>query len=79
VDIVKKYNVDGIYHLASLLSATSEQLPGLAWDLNLVSLKHVLEIAKEFNIKKVHTIVCEAFHLRIKYLRLNFLDLKVLE
>jgi len=55
IEIVKKYSIDTIYHLASLLSATSEKLPDLAWDLNLVSLKHILEISKDFKIKKVRT------------------------
>lgn len=29
--VVKKYKVDTLYHLAALLSATSEAKPALAW------------------------------------------------
>lgn len=38
-EIVKQYKVDEIYHLASLLSATSEHNPDLAWHVNVNSLK----------------------------------------
>ena len=51
--IVEKYDVDTIYHLAAVLSATGEQNPQLAWKVNMGSLYNVLEIAKEHNIFKV--------------------------
>lgn len=43
--IVKKYQVDTIYHLAALLSATAEHNPKLAWDVNMQGLINVLDIA----------------------------------
>ena len=45
--LVDNYKIDTIYHLAALLSATAEQKPQLAWDLNMSSLTAVLEVARE--------------------------------
>src|SRR4030067_1281401 len=52
-DVVNKYDVDTIYHLAAVLSATGEQNPQLAWNLNMGSLYNVLEIAREQGIARV--------------------------
>ncbi|NQX92443.1 MAG: NAD-dependent epimerase/dehydratase family protein [Flavobacteriales bacterium] len=52
-DIVKKYKIELIYHLAAMLSATGEQKPEMAWDLNMNGLFHVLDLAKEGHIKRV--------------------------
>lgn len=51
---VKKHNVDEIYLLAAMLSATAEQFPDKAWDLNMSSLFAVLDLAKEKIIRKVY-------------------------
>lgn len=45
--IAKKHKVDTIIHLAALLSATSEQKPLLAWNLNMGGLVNALEAARE--------------------------------
>ena len=52
--IVKKYKVTQIYLLAAMLSATAEQHPKKAWDLNMNSLLAVLNLAKEKHIKQVY-------------------------
>jgi nucleoside-diphosphate-sugar epimerase len=52
--IVKKHGITQIYHLAALLSATGEQNPAFAWKLNMESLFHVLDLAKEKHISKVY-------------------------
>lgn len=44
--IVEQYDIDTIYHLASLLSAKGEQNPDLAWEVNMDGLRHVLELAR---------------------------------
>jgi nucleoside-diphosphate-sugar epimerase len=41
------YEVDVIYHLASLLSATGEQDPDRAWDVNMNGLRNVLALARD--------------------------------
>lgn len=52
-DIIQKHQITVIYHLASLLSATGEQNPDLAWQINLNGLKTVLDSAVANNIKQV--------------------------
>jgi nucleoside-diphosphate-sugar epimerase len=52
--IVKKYEVSQVYLLAALLSATAEQKPMFAWKLNMESLFHVLELAREGHISKIY-------------------------
>ncbi|HXW60696.1 MAG TPA: NAD-dependent epimerase/dehydratase family protein, partial [Myxococcota bacterium] len=53
-EIVRKYEIQQIYLLAALLSATAEQYPKLGWKLNMESLFHVLDLAKDKVIKKVY-------------------------
>ncbi|WP_044404921.1 NAD-dependent epimerase/dehydratase family protein [Lacinutrix sp. Hel_I_90] len=50
---VEKHNIDTIYLMAAMLSATGEKYPMKAWDLNMTSLFHVLDLAKAKFIKKV--------------------------
>lgn len=47
--IVKKHEINVIYHLAAILSAKGEQNPTMAWGLNMTSLLNVLNLAKEDN------------------------------
>lgn len=47
-DIIKKYNIDSIFNLVALLSATGEKNPKLAWDINMGALLNSLELAREF-------------------------------
>ncbi|MGD0496492.1 MAG: L-threonine 3-dehydrogenase [Candidatus Bathyarchaeia archaeon] len=51
--VVKKYGVDTVYHLAAVLSATGEQNPQAAWNLNMGGLYNVLEIAREHGLTRV--------------------------
>ncbi|KAA0130705.1 NAD-dependent epimerase/dehydratase family protein [Chryseobacterium sp. SN22] len=51
--IVKDYEITTVYHLASLLSGTSEKQPVFAWKLNLEPLLHFCEMAKEGLIRKI--------------------------
>ena len=50
---VLKHNVETIYLMAAMLSATGEKYPEKAWDLNMSSLFNVLNLAKENTVKKV--------------------------
>ena len=47
-DAVKKYNIDTIYNLAAILSATAEKNPKLGWDVGMGSLINCLDVAKEY-------------------------------
>ena len=51
--IIDKYQITIVYHLASLLSGTSEKNPQLAWKLNIEPLLYFLELAKERKINKL--------------------------
>ncbi len=52
-ELVEKYKITDVYLMAALLSATAEKNPAFAWDLNMNSLFHVLNLAKEGKIKKI--------------------------
>ena len=51
--LVEKYQITDVYLMAALLSATAEKNPAFAWDLNMNSLFHVLNLAKAKKIKKI--------------------------
>lgn len=51
--VCKKYEIDVIINMAAILSATGEQNPMLAWDVNMNGLINVLEVARELNMKQV--------------------------
>ncbi len=46
--IIEKYRINTIYHLAALLSATSEKNPKLAWDVNVQGLINILDLSKSY-------------------------------
>ncbi|MFI3315634.1 MAG: NAD-dependent epimerase/dehydratase family protein [Rikenellaceae bacterium] len=47
--LVHKYNIDTIFNLVALLSATGEKNPALAWKINMGALMNTLEVATTFN------------------------------
>lgn len=52
-DFIKEQKITTVYHLASLLSGTSEKQPLFAWKLNLEPLLHLCELAKDGYLKKI--------------------------
>tara|TARA_Y100000588_G_scaffold237057_1_gene250672 strand:+ start:2174 stop:3133 length:960 start_codon:yes stop_codon:yes gene_type:complete len=52
-DIVNKYAINQIYHLAAILSAKGEKNPLRTWDLNMSMMLNVFEVARTSNVKKV--------------------------
>jgi nucleoside-diphosphate-sugar epimerase len=54
LSVIKKYNINQVYLLAAMLSATAEKFPQKAWNLNMNSLLAVLELAKEKHIQQVY-------------------------
>jgi len=47
-ELISKYKVDQILHLAGILSANAEKNPQLAWDINMNGLYNALEISRNF-------------------------------
>ncbi len=52
-DVVMHYEIDEVYLMAAMLSATAEKFPMRAWNLNMNSLFNVLNLAKEKKISKI--------------------------
>ena len=52
-DVVMHYEIEEVYLMAAMLSATAEKFPMRAWNLNMNSLFNVLNLAKEAKISKV--------------------------
>ncbi len=53
LEVIKQYNIDGIYHTGALLSASAEERPITAYQVNAGGTFNVLEAAKLFNIERV--------------------------
>ncbi|MHC8947643.1 NAD-dependent epimerase/dehydratase family protein [Sphingobacterium hungaricum] len=51
--LFEKHQITQVYLLAAMLSATGEQYPQKAWDLNMNGLLNVLDLAVELGIKKI--------------------------
>ncbi|MFL9844171.1 L-threonine 3-dehydrogenase [Flavobacterium rhizosphaerae] len=52
-NLIEKHAIKEVYLMAALLSATAEKNPAFAWDLNMNSLFHVLNLAKAEKIEKI--------------------------
>ena len=51
--VVDEYNIDTIYNMAAILSATGEERPLLCWNVNINGLCNILEIACEREMARV--------------------------
>lgn len=52
-ELVIRHEITDVYLMAAMLSATAEKFPMKGWSLNMDSLFHVLNLAKEKKIEKV--------------------------
>lgn len=52
-DIVIRHDIEEVYLMAAMLSATAEKFPMHGWNLNINSLFNVLNLAKDNKLKKV--------------------------
>jgi len=52
-DILRRYRIDTVVHMAAILSAKGEREPALAWDVNVTGLINVLELARELDLNRV--------------------------
>lgn len=50
-NLIRKYDIGTVYHLAGILSGGSEQDPQMAWRVNYLSLKHFLDLAVKYSFK----------------------------
>jgi len=51
--VLEQYDIDTIYHMAAILSATGEKNPLLAWDVNINGTLNVLELARKHDLVRV--------------------------
>jgi nucleoside-diphosphate-sugar epimerase len=47
-EVVRRYEIDTVYHLAALLSAVAEEKPLVAWEVNMGGVYHTLEVARAY-------------------------------
>jgi len=52
-EVVAYYEIEEVYLMAAMLSATAEKFPERAWNLNMNSLFNVLNLGKEKKIEKI--------------------------
>lgn len=52
-EIIKLNKINQVYLLAAMLSGNAEKNPAKAWNLNMVSLLNILDLAKDGAIKKI--------------------------
>ncbi|OQA45982.1 MAG: putative epimerase/dehydratase [Chloroflexi bacterium ADurb.Bin325] len=53
-ELVRRCDIDTIYHMAAILSATGEEKPRLAWNVNIGGLYNVLEVARELGVRRIY-------------------------
>ncbi|MCK4226255.1 NAD-dependent epimerase/dehydratase family protein [candidate division WOR-3 bacterium] len=51
--VIKKYNIDTVYHMGAVLSATGEEKPQLAFRVNIIGLYNVLEVGRECELERI--------------------------
>jgi len=51
--IIKKYEIDTIYHLAAILSGVGEKDPNLCWNINMNGTLNVLNLGLQHKLKKI--------------------------
>lgn len=51
--VLRDHRIEAVYHLAAVLSATGEQSPQRAWDVNVNGLYNLLELAREGGIGQI--------------------------
>ncbi len=53
-ELIARYKIDTVYHLAAILSATGEKNPHLAWNVNMAGSYNVLEAARRLGLLRVY-------------------------
>lgn len=52
-ELIKKYDIDSIVHMAAILSATGEQNPMLCWNVNINGTINILELGVKYKMNRI--------------------------
>jgi len=52
-EVVQKYRITTVYHLAAILSATGEKIPMKCWQVNVTGYLNILEACRKYNVQKI--------------------------
>lgn len=52
-EIIKENEIDAIFHLAAILSATGEKNPFLCWNVNMTGTLNIIKATIKYDVKKV--------------------------
>jgi len=52
-EVLYEYEINTIFHMASILSATGEKMPQTAWDININGLINILEAGRSYKVDKI--------------------------
>ena len=52
-EVIDKYQITEIYHLAAILSGNAEKAPKRSWDINMEGLFNILDIVKDKKLDKI--------------------------
>jgi len=52
-EIVRKYEIDTVYHMAAILSAVGEKNPQLCWDVNMNGTINILELGLKYEMARI--------------------------
>ena len=50
-NMITEYNINEVYHLAAILSASGEKNPELCWKINMDGLMNVLELSRKYKFR----------------------------
>jgi len=51
--VIERYQIETIYHMAAILSAVGEKNPHMAWDVNVNGLLNILEVARLGGLSRI--------------------------
>ncbi len=52
-EMIEKYDIDTVYHMAAILSAVGEKNPQLCWDVNMNGTINILELGLKYEMARI--------------------------
>jgi len=49
--LIEKHQIKTVFHLVSILSANGEKMPDTTWNVNMVGLKNILDLARDYKLQ----------------------------